>query len=179
MSYFVTCTHEQRILNGTSSDTSLCHWGYLEKKIFPDVPDLPDVARSGQIWPDLGRLGKFFFSKKKKNFQIWPDLGGPDLEIWPDLAASVYSDCRQLFFKKGGSLSPTPLFKQKNNKVDTNFFIPPLFSTLPPPPPPPVLFQCECFLRSDSPFPVSPPPFLPLFLVQKKYQMDDWRLYLV
>ena len=38
--------------------------GYLEKKIFPDVPDLPDLARSGQIWPDLGRLGKFFFQKK-------------------------------------------------------------------------------------------------------------------
>ena len=34
---------------------------FLKKKIFPDVPDL---ARSGQIWPhlgDLGRLGKFFF----------------------------------------------------------------------------------------------------------------------
>ena len=34
---------------------------FFEKKIFPDVPDL---ARSGQIWPnlgDLGRLGKFFF----------------------------------------------------------------------------------------------------------------------
>ena len=34
---------------------------FLKKKFFPDVPDL---ARSGQIWPhlgDLGRLGKFFF----------------------------------------------------------------------------------------------------------------------
>ena len=34
---------------------------FLKKNFFPDVPDL---ARSGQIWPhlgDLGRLGKFFF----------------------------------------------------------------------------------------------------------------------
>ena len=85
MSYFVTCTHEQRILNGTSSDTSLCHWGYLEKKIFPDVPDLPDVARSGQIWPDLGRLGKFFFSKKKKKF---PDLARSGRPRSGDLARS-------------------------------------------------------------------------------------------
>ena len=68
--------------------------GYLEKKIFPDVPNL---ARSGQIWPDLARSGQiwdvwenFFFKKKKFFFQIWPDLGGPDLEIWPDLAASVF-----------------------------------------------------------------------------------------
>ena len=85
MSYFVTCTHEQRILNGTSSDTSLCHWGYLEKKIFPDVPDLPDVARSGQIWPDLGRLGKNFFSKKKK---IFPDLARSGRPRSGDLARS-------------------------------------------------------------------------------------------
>ena len=75
MSYFVTCTHEQRILNGTSSDTSLCHWGYLEKKIFPDVPDLPD----------LGRLGNFFFSKKKK---IFPDLARSGRPRSGDLARS-------------------------------------------------------------------------------------------
>ena len=69
--------------------------GYLEKKIFPDVPDLPDLARSGQIW-DVWE--NFFFKKKKKFFQIWPDLGGPDLEIWPDLAASVYSYSSGFFF---------------------------------------------------------------------------------
>ena len=84
MSYFVTCTHEQRILNGTSSDTSLCHWGYLEKKIFPRRPRSP---RCGQIWPDLGRLGKNFFStKKKKNFprsgQIWAAQIWRSGQIW-------------------------------------------------------------------------------------------------
>ena len=47
------------------------------------------VSRSGQIWPDLGIWENLFFKKKKKFSQIWPDLGGPDLEIWPDLAASV------------------------------------------------------------------------------------------
>ena len=61
--------------------------GYLEKKIFPDVPDLPDLARSGQIWPDLGRLGKFFFQKKKK---IFPDLARSGRPRSGDLAASVY-----------------------------------------------------------------------------------------
>ena len=95
MSYFVTCTHEQRILNGTSSDTSLCHWGYLEKKIFPDVPDLPDVARSGQIWPDLGRLGKFFFSKKKKKF---PDLARSGRPRSGDLARSGSIRVKTIFF---------------------------------------------------------------------------------
>ena len=113
MSYFVTCTHDQRKLNGTSSDTSLCHWGYLEKKIFPDVPDLPDVARSGQIW-DVWE--KIFFQKKKKFSQIWPDLGGPDLEIWPDLAASV-SILPLQYFQERFSLSHNPslfpLFLQK------------------------------------------------------------------
>ena len=91
MSYFVTCTHEQRILNGTSSDTSLCHWGTWKKK-FSQTSQIsqiwPDLARSGQIW-DVWE--NFFFKKKKKFFQIWPDLGGPDLEIWPDLAASVFT----------------------------------------------------------------------------------------
>ena len=59
--------------------------GYLEKKIFPDVPDLPDLARSGQIWPDLGRLGKFFFQKKKK---IFPDLARSGRPRSGDLARS-------------------------------------------------------------------------------------------
>ena len=96
MSYFVTCTHEQRILNGTSSDTSLCHWGTWKKK-FSQTSQIsqiwPDLARSGQIW-DVWE--NFFFKKKNFFFQIWPDLGGPDLEIWPDLAASVY--CVFCFF---------------------------------------------------------------------------------
>ena len=55
----------------------------------------PDLARSGQIW-DVWE--NFFFQKKKKNFQIWPDLGGPDLEIWPDLAASVDLEIWPVFF---------------------------------------------------------------------------------
>ena len=59
--------------------------GYLEKKIFPDVPDLPDLARSGQIWPDLGRLGKFFFQKKKNFF---PDLARSGRPRSGDLARS-------------------------------------------------------------------------------------------
>ena len=59
--------------------------GYLEKKIFPDVPDLPDLARSGQIWPDLGRLGKFFFQKKKIFF---PDLARSGRPRSGDLARS-------------------------------------------------------------------------------------------
>ena len=98
VSYFVTCTHEQRILNGTSSDTSLCHWGTWKKK-FSQTSQIsqiwPDLARSGQIW-DVWE--NFFFQKKKKIFQIWPDLGGPDLEIWPDLAASVFFIFFSLFF---------------------------------------------------------------------------------
>ena len=96
MSYFVTCTHEQRILNGTSSDTSLCHWGYLEKKFFPRRPRSP---RCGQIWPDLGRLGKFFFQKKKKNF---PDLARSGRPRSGDLARSgsirVKTSITPLFF---------------------------------------------------------------------------------
>ena len=73
--------------------------GYLEKKIFPDVPDLPDLARSGQIWPDLGRLGKFFFQKKKK---IFPDLARSGRPRSGDLARSgsirVYEVCFFFFF---------------------------------------------------------------------------------
>ena len=88
VSYFVTCTHEQRILNGTSSDTSLCHWGTWKKK-FSQTSQIsqiwPDLARSGQIWPDLGRLGKIFFSKKKKNF---PDLARSGRPRSGDLARS-------------------------------------------------------------------------------------------
>ena len=37
-----------------------------------------------------------FYLVQKFFFQIWPDLGGPDLEIWPDLAASVF--CFVVFF---------------------------------------------------------------------------------
>ena len=88
MSYFVTCTHEQRILNGTSSDTSLCHWGTWKKK-FSQTSQIsqiwPDLARSGQIWPDLGRLGKFFFQKKKFFF---PDLARSGRPRSGDLARS-------------------------------------------------------------------------------------------
>ena len=43
------------------------------------------VSRSGQIWPDLGRLGKFFFQKKKIFF---PDLARSGRPRSGDLARS-------------------------------------------------------------------------------------------
>ena len=98
--------------------------GYLEKKIFPDVPDLPDLARSGQIWPDLGRLGKFFFQKKKKFFQIWPDLGGPDLEIWPDLAASVITAKHEGVCTKKKVLFGKLFFRLLSLDSNHRFFLP-------------------------------------------------------
>ena len=82
MSYFVTCTHEQRILNGTSSDTSLCHWGTWKKKF-------SQTSQISQIWPDLARSGtsgKIFFSKKKNFFsrsgQIWAAQIWRSGQIW-------------------------------------------------------------------------------------------------